>query len=270
MTDENTQLLIDSIAKINNPTQNPVNVRLIDTNEYLKQKCDDKISNADEKLKTNFEKLELFITVNTFFGGLLLFGLNGTKQKESYMAGEKRIIQLEIVDFCLFLGTIMTAFVFITLTKFRSFDSKSGWKWCSCITYFPGPDPCCCKSHFQNLHPDKQTLYKESSNKYLPYNDNDNIQVYEAATKEDNLRTKFRQISMLMVALLTLVAISLLVYVVLTGANYQLDNTKDKEAGSGFDNWVFPLCITLVVAPPLVAFIITLCFTGRIYDCFND
>mmetsp|Transcript_52124 Transcript_52124/g.59055 ORF Transcript_52124/g.59055 Transcript_52124/m.59055 type:complete len:283 (+) Transcript_52124:31-879(+) len=259
---------------VDNNKDDPVNVRLIqiDPKEYLKEKCDDKINRADEKLKANSDKLGLFITVNTFFGGLLLFGING-RRDESYKTGEKNIIQLQIVDFCLFLGTILSTFVFITLTKFRSFDSKSGWKWCSCITFHP--DPWCCNRPFLNLDSEEQKLYKESSLEvFLPSDptddDNKHTKVYAAANKENKLRDWFRTISMLMTFLLTLAAIVLLVIVVLKSANYQLDKTPDTEDGTGFANWVLPLCITFVAAPPVLALIIIFGFTGRIYDIIND
>ena len=231
----------------------------------VKCKCDDQIHKADEKLKINSEKLGLFITINTFLGGLLLFGVQREKRDvntKPYMTDEKRIIQLQLLDFCIFLGAIMSAFIFITLTNFRSFDSTKG-----CFNNKAG----CCVRYFTTLTDDQKELYDEDPSPVYDKSDNDHIALYKAAKKEDRLRDSFRKTSMLITFVLTMIAIILLVIGVFKGAHYQLDQTfEDEKDVTGLDNWVLPLCTTFVIAPPVVALILVWSFTGRLYDIIGD
>ena len=176
------------------------------------------------------------------------------------MADEKRIIQLKLLDSCIFLGNIMSAFIFITLTKIRSFgDSKEG--------RFNSKTGCC-KRNFVTLTSIQQELYTGTCNlsPIFQEDDIDHIAVYNAAKKED-ISDIFRRTSLLITFVLTMVAIVLLVIAVFEGADYQLDQTvKDEQDITGVDNWVLPLCTTFVVAPPVVALILVWSFTGRLYD----
>ena len=199
--ENNSKVNINNVVKVKldniAPGENHVMVKLVDSDITLKTKCNDKIQDVDEKLKVNFDKLGLFITINTFSGSLLLFGVQRKKRdvnEEPYMTEVKRIIQVQLLNFCIFLGAIISEFIFITLTKFRSFDSRTGCFW---IDYTGGNrEKGYCVRNFMTLTPGQQTKYKEGSSPTFIQGDPDHDAVYKEAKEDDSCRDSLQKTSM--------------------------------------------------------------------------
>ena len=222
-------------------------------NVTLQKKCDELVDHGNEKLQQGLQRLEVFINVNTFFAGLLLFGLTGTRRDggTNYTQNEKLVIQYQILDFCIFFGAIVYAFFFIQFTKFRK------WK-----NY--GERKCMIFCDFKGLNRDQMVVYEQNP-VYDPTN-NVHKAIYAEADKVDKRHDHLRWYATNFTLYLTLAAIGLLLFVVLKGAAVQLGDTTTSDSVSGLDTWVLVLSIFLAVFPMFLSSSIILYYTERLYD----
>jgi len=213
----------------------------------IQGECNKRVDIANDKYARGISKIDKCIEVSTFFGGLILFGLTG-KQGDSettYTQDDRRIMQLQILNFCLFFGAIMSAFIFRFFAEFR--------KWTS---YHP----------YDRLDQEFKTAYDANDEYDKPDKKEEHKKLMEAAECEDKRRDNFRALAKMIPFWWTFTAVILLLVVVFDSAAVQLRVSEPTDSVSELQSWVLPVCITFAVLPMVMAIVIVLCYTNRLYD----
>lgn len=73
---------------------------------------------SKDRLHITSIKQDAFINVNSFLGGLLLFGLTGRRSENN--PPDRMVLELQILSFFIFLGAIMSNLMFLLFVKFHS------------------------------------------------------------------------------------------------------------------------------------------------------
>ncbi len=73
---------------------------------------------SKDRLHITSLKQDAFINVNSFLGGLLLFGLTGRRSENN--PPDRMVLELQILSFFIFLGAIMSNLMFLLFVKFHN------------------------------------------------------------------------------------------------------------------------------------------------------
>ena len=73
---------------------------------------------SQDRIERTLVKQDAFINVNTFLGGLLLFGLTGRRSSE--IVPDRTVLEFQLLSFFVFLGAIMSSLMFMLFVKFHN------------------------------------------------------------------------------------------------------------------------------------------------------
>lgn len=73
---------------------------------------------SKDRIERTTVKQDAFINVNTFLGGLLLFGLTG--RRSSDIVPDRTVLEFQLLSFFIFLGAIMSSLMFMLFVKFHN------------------------------------------------------------------------------------------------------------------------------------------------------
>lgn len=215
-------------------------------NPKVQEMCTKIVDEANDKLERDVPKIEKLIDVCTFFGGLLLYGLTGSDEEESvYTTKERNLLQLQILAFSAFFGTIVSAIIFLLFTEFKDWTEY-------------GP--------YKNLGQEiKEDVYV-ANEEYDEQNEN-HKKLIEAAKEEGSRRNNFRRWQKTIVALSQYAGINFVGLIVFESSRIQLGEESSEDLPTlQLQSWVVPGSILISVIAPLMAAGVIFRYTGRIYD----
>lgn len=250
--------------------------------QQLKRQIEESTIQAEKKTakdRMNYiaVKQDAFINVNSFLGGLLLFGLTG--KSSPHNPPDKTVLELRLLCFFIFLGSLMSNLMFLLFVKFHNWKkyqpyqealaeikSKAELIWWDHSKHDDGDQEWNQYQENKSLKNIKNVIYEaEYTNTNTSFLEWTREVLDSAARQESKDRESLRRWSIFIPFSLTFFGMVMLCLVVFMGAHVQLHTGRDPPQG-GMHLWIYIVAPLSLFLPFLSTLRLIVYYTGRLHD----
>lgn len=263
-----------------------------DLRDQIKAQIEEATKRAEKKtgkdrLHFTSVKQDAFINVNSFLGGLLLFGLTGRKSHGN--PPDRIVLELQLLSFFIFLGAIMSNLIFLLFVKFHHWKKYQPYQ--EALSKIKIKSEMMSLSWYHTVDKSDQASSGDSDHELLvsirdqQYNTTNTVDsVYEdrkldflkwtkdiheiAAREESRDRESMRKWSILLPFSLTFIGMIIFCCVVFMGAYVQL-HTRQEAVQGALHLWIYIVAPLFLVIPCALTLLLINFYTGRLHD-FNS